>query len=297
MRIGLIYFAWRIVAILLLSIRLFKNKHESILTIICKTSLLLTLLVFTQPSLAQQTRTLTGTIQLDYGVAERDYVIDVTVRNHSFVVFFPFTILRPITSEVTQQLVIKAGRFSASYHIAGIIEDPVDYTIQINCEACKQIIPTQYYSEGGNSFSALDNKIFIDPVELPLNLSIPLITNASIKGRIALENNETANRNLSYTMTVLSSNNPSLVYQTIKGVTLPQGSNGINYSILGLNRNTNGASYQVKLQCENCFGLSAKPIIYSRNLLSIENHTGIDFNVTDMAIVPIGAITELLLSD
>ena len=273
----------------------YKTNDRSLSTLGGKLLLLSVLLIANiQASFAQeQFRSLNGELNLDAGVAQQDLNLRVTVRNHSFVVIPGFTIIRPITSQVSDTVVIAEGASSTSYSISQIIEDPVDYTIQIECLGCKDIIPTQYYAPSGNSFG-LPNSVYIDPADLPAVLNVELISRAQIAGEIELAGNMVSKRDLVFTVSAVNADNPAIVYQSINDLVLAQGESSVAYQLTGLSR-TVSPGYRVQLQCTNCFGRSAQKQTSSDVLTGGQNHQAINFLVTDIPLIPLAPILQLLL--
>lgn len=241
---------------------------------------------------SQTTRGVSGAITLDVTPSDKNRVIEVTVNNHSFVVIPPFTIIRPITSSQSTRVTLTAGESTINYFIDGIIDDPVDYTIELNCIGCSSDFPRQYYSPDGNKFG-LANSTYIDPDDLPVVLNLTAITRASITGEIYLNN--ISDRDLLFTVTVFSAQNPQQNFKTKSAITLPAGSLNTAYTISGLSRAIGSDQYGIRLQCTNCYGKSRQPQNFSKTLSADENHSDIDFSVTDIARIVITPILDLLL--
>ena len=245
---------------------------------------------------AQSTRSLSGTLTLDTGVASNDYPIDITVRNHSLVVVPPFfQIIRPITSRASARVMLPAGESQLSYQISNIITDPVDYSIEIRCDGCGDSIPTQYFAPGGNRFGLPDD-VFIDPEDLAQTLSLTAITRAKISGTIGLHAQQIAGRDLRFEISVVNSQIPQIVYQ-ITNIVLAPGTSHINYQLTGLPRETSGADYRVRLRCTNCFGRASALQSFMNTLSTSQNHTEIDFTVTGTNSVAVPAVIDLLLNE
>lgn len=197
-------------------------------------------------ALAQTTRSLSGTIELDVAPNQKNRVIEITVNNHSFVVLPSLAILRPITSSQARRVTLPAGQSSVDYFVDGIIDDPssndpVDYTIALRCIGCSSDFPLQYYSPTGNKFG-LANSTFIDPDDLPAVLGLTAITRATIRGQIDL--GQMADRDLIFTVTVLSAQNSQQVLATKRSITLPMGSSNTGYTITGLRRSIGSDQYR-----------------------------------------------------
>lgn len=254
-------------------------------------------LIFSSLSFAQTTRTLSGTIELDVAPNQKNREIEITVNNHSFVVLPSLTILRPITSSQARLVSLPAGQSSIDYFIDGIIDDPdnndpVDYTIAIRCIGCSNDLPLQYYSPTGNRFG-LANSTYIDPDDLPAVLDLTAITRATIRGDIKLD--QTAQRDLTFTVTILSALNPQQVFATKRSITLPAGSMTTSYSVTGLRRSIGADQYRAQLKCDNCFGASRRAQIFERDLSPNANHSDINFSVTDQEPINLAPVLKLLL--
>lgn len=243
-----------------------------------------------------QTRTLSGSLKLDTGMAAEDLRLEVTVNNHIIVVLPPFSITRPITSSESTEVTMLAGRDSIDYLVTNILPDPVDYTVQISCIDCSDSIPDQYYSMDGNTLG-LQSDVFIDPEDLPELLDISVISRARISGTIDL--GVVAERDLIFAVSVVSNALPERIYQSGETVTLPNGATSVDYQLTGLNREIGGDLFRVVLQCLNCSGSSGLAQLFPTALSPLQNHAGIDFEVTDDGPLDntIAPILDLLLND
>lgn len=242
---------------------------------------------------AQVTRDLVGQISLDIAPAVKDLIVDISVRNHSFIVIPPtFTILRPIQSIVSTRVLIAEGDSSALYSLSGIVQNPVDYTIQIKCSGCEDIIPTQYYSPQGNRFGLADST-YIDPEDLPAQLALLAITRATIAGKINLLS--TASKDLDFTVEVAADEFPDFIYATNSSLKMSKGDQTLNYQISGLARSSN--LLQVSLRCRNCLGTARRKRLFKTPLSSQSNHSNIDFTLADEGLAIISPLINLLLDN
>ena len=240
-----------------------------------------------------QTRSLSGSLSLDIGPSDIDRQIVITVRNHAFVVIPPtLAILRPVTSLESTTITLPKGSVNVDYLINNIINDPISYSISIECIACSNDLPTQYYSPSGNRFG-LSGSAYLDPDELPDELNLIGITRASISGGITLD--RTADRTLNFNLTVFSINKPDLSYRVLSPITLAPGMSTTDYSVTGLNRAIGSDQWGVRLQCINCFGASRRVQVYDRALSPNENHSSINFFVSDEPVPTLAPIMNLLL--
>jgi len=256
--------------------------------IIAFATLTITLLVASAPLSAQETRTLSGTIKLDAPRLDRDLVLEISVNNHSFVFAPIIGIIRPIQSMVTETVIIPLGENEANYSLQGIVENPVDYSIRISCIECGQIVPNQFYTEGGNKFG-LVNSAFIDPNDLPSELPIDVISRASISGSVNLQT--PSDKDLRFTLMVADSNTEAILASNDQ-LTIRATDNSANFSIDGISRSSLG--YTVSIRCTNCFGRARKPITFDQQLNPLLNHSNIDFILEDQGKFSLSSILELL---
>lgn len=241
-----------------------------------------------------QTRSLSGVISLDVGTSDIERTIIVSVRNHSITVVPPFfSIIRPVTSVETTTVVLPQGSSSVAYSVQNIISNPVDYSVALQCVNCTDNFPIQYYASSGNRFT-LGGPTFIDPADLPSTLNITAITRSTISGDIILD--QVADRALNFSIDIFSSQRPELSFQTLSSITLEQGQRSVSYIVNGLNRSIGLDLYGVRLQCTNCFARSRAPITFERLLSAEQNHSSINFEVTDEESAPIAPILNLLLA-
>lgn len=273
------------------------NQNQLVMSMIFMKKILLIIIflaatIATSISLAQSMRSLSGTITLDVGPSAIDRTLLVTVRNHSFVALPSGAILRPIISSRSTAVELPKQSSNINYSINDILTDAVDYSISIECTSCTNDFPLQFYAPDGNRLG-LTNSTYIDPDELPDELDITAITRASISGEITLD--RTAERDLGFRLTVVSSQNPAFIFQTSSPIRLSLGQRSTSYSVSGLNRAIGSDQYRLQLQCVNCMGASRQPQIFSSSLSPNENHSEINFMVTDEPFISIAPILNLLL--
>ena len=272
----------------------FKSKILNVL--VFQFALVLVGLLASQAVFSQiDTRSLNGVISLDVSEVDTDLQLNVAIRNHSFVVLsvFPFIAIRPVISQRSETIKIDKGAASASYRIDGIENDPVDYSIQISCLACGSYVPTQFYTSTGNRFS-LSGGAYIDPDDLGSTLDLNIITRGRIEGEIVLKGDKVSNRDIKLTLSVVSSVDNSIILKTIEGLTLATGKSRLAYSVSGLDRSL-ARGYQIKVDCENCFGKSARSIFSEIVLNSSVDHKAVDIVITDQPFVLSPLIMEILL--
>lgn len=260
-----------------------------------RTFLLLALAIISTGATAQ-TRDLSGLITLDTDVALKDYRLRITVNNHIIVVSPPsFTITRPITSKEFVDVTLPEGENTVSYLVNNIRLDPdEDYSLEIECLNCAELVPKQCYSPDGNKLCE-GFLIFIQPEDLPDRLDLVAVSNARISGKVDL--GEAAQRELEFTLSVVSNRSSSRIYQTGPNVTLSQGTAITTYEIIGLRRDIGADQFRVQLECNNCFGQSARAQLFPAALSPLENHSDINFRVTDQEAVPLAPVIDLLLAE
>lgn len=244
-------------------------------------------------SQAQSTRTLQGTLSLDVASNIKNRTIEISVRNHSFVVVPPaFTILRPITSAQSTLISMPMGISSVNYLIDTISPEAIDYSIQIKCLDCVADFRTQYYSPIGNQYG-LANAIYLDPDALPDQLDLNAITAVTISGQLQLL--EVSSRDLTFELSVYDFNQPQRVYQQ-QSIFLPAGASTVDYIVTGMTRTSDESSFGVRLKCTVCNGVSQQTLEYPARLSAGLNHQQINFTI-DGATPLIAPSIYLLLND
>ena len=235
-----------------------------------------------------------GAIQLDAIVSNTPHRIQITVRNHSFVVFsvLPLVIIRPILSSELTEVVIESSTQVVPFQIENVSTNAVDYSIEIRCLTCNGSMPVQYYSESGNRLG-LSNDVYLDPDRLDLPINIEAITRGIIGGTISIDS--AAERDLELSLFVLNSEDSNVVLAE-KSLTLDSGNSQIDYEISELNRGFANA-WLLRLQCTNCYRESGEPILFPEALTSNEDHQGIDFVFENLPFAPVTPIKYLILED
>jgi len=157
-------------------------------------------------------------------------------------------------------------------------------------------VPRQFYSPEGNKFG-FQNSVYIDPDDLPSTQDVNLISRAFVTGNIHLLNGP-AQRNLSFELSVTSSNNPDFTYHLNRDIVMLKGQSVIGYGVYGLRREIGANEYQVNLRCTNCGGQAANRVqMYASPLSPLANHQGIDFEVSQGLLTPTVPIWFWLLED
>lgn len=252
-------------------------------------SFLTLLALFSGNCLAQQARNLNVDLQLDQPY-DQALVIEVSVRNHSFIIVPPtFTILRPILSSVTQTVVIAQGELNAALSIEDISVDAIDYSIRFRCLSCASSVPTQYFTASGTRLG-LVNDAYIAPQALPSSINVSLQTLGFITGQVLLDNGALADSNVRTTIRLSDSGTGQLVSR--QPITILAGDTKAEYRFEGLRR-SGGVRYLLQLGCSNCRRVRQS---VDTALDSAMNHSGIDYVVQERRI-DISGIVTLLLSE
>jgi len=245
-----------------------------------------------QSVLAQDARSLSVDIILDVGVVDRPLDLEITVNNHSFVFIFPTTIIRPITSSHSTRVQLPAGETSITAFIDDIVLDQVDYTIEINCLACSDTLPQQYFRPEGNA-TGLINSAFLDPMDFPSQITTSLITRAQITGQIRLVADQLDEQDLLFEVNVINEGSTSVLKSA--QVTVAAGQNEVNYVIRGLNRNA--SQLEVLARCLDCDSIVPSAQTFSDLVSAQTDATGIDFEFDTQSQFLFNGIYFLLLSE
>jgi len=210
-------------------------------------------------------RSLTGIIKLDFGVASKDYSVTVQVRRHTIkfqqvcttLPFGPplctFRTTYPIEETFSDTSVIRAGTSSAGYRVSGISLFGLGYSIKYICSNCAGVIPQQFFTLSGNATS-FSSAVVLDSDELPSQLNFTLDSNAIVSGRISLAEGMLAEEDKSFSVSVLSSSSGNGLIAKKDNIILPRNTNGIAYTVTGIPRITGGSKYIVRVNCNNCAG-------------------------------------------
>jgi len=132
--------------------------------LLVKTTVCLLGFLATQTTFAQFSRTVSGTVTLDQGVAEQNYPVTVTVIEgfERFVSDFRggFRVVFEERDREQTTVVIQTGQRAAAYSVAGVSTVSLAYRVLIECEKCGVMIGTQYYTDSGTQFFADSNVTF-----------------------------------------------------------------------------------------------------------------------------------------
>ena len=245
--------------------------------------------------LAQETRSLLVNVGLDVGAVERDLSLQATVNNHSFVVIsvFPFVAIRPITSQNSVLFQLPKGETEAIVAIEDILLDAVDYTVEFSCLNCADTVPRQFYRPSENS-TALAGATFIDPEDLPLQISSNLITRAQISGQLSLLAEQTVDRELVFEVAVSDLTTGNVLQS--QRVTLMAGENSANYRFRGIIRNAL-VDLELSARCISCFGISPISQRFNQVLSTQADSQAVDFIFDAEAAFPLNGVLDLILSD
>ncbi len=268
----------------------FELNRWVFLTVMCVFALLST------QALHAQTRSLDGAINLD-APADQSLQIEISVRNHAFVVTPVFGIIRPIISVRSVVVVVQPGQTDAQFSIDGISVDAVDYTIQYKCLGCSGVLRTQYYSPDGTRFG-LANSVYIDPDDLVSPLNTELQTLGQVSGTVNVLSNsvnssaeQDAPRSVRASVVLLNANTQQLIDS--QELVLGGGSAVVAYQFSELRR-TAASEYFVELRCGQCEVRSQR---FSTRLTASRNHQNINFNSAIRPLVSLPFLYLLLHDD
>ena len=224
---------------------------------------------------AQQTRSLTVDLSLDVGIVERTLPLQVRVTNHTLVVIsiFPFIALRPITSERSVQLELPSGAGQITALIDGISTDTVSHRVEITCLGCADTVPTQFYRAEGNTTS-MPASVFINPQDLPTQVTSRLITLAQISGRLSLLPSQVNEEELEFEIAAVDSVTGSIIGSQL--VLLPAGENFVDYQLRGLSRQINNL-LEIRARCISCAGIFPLFQSFPQTLSTQSDSQSIDF--------------------
>jgi len=245
--------------------------------------------------MAQESRSLLINVGLDVGVVERDLSIQATVNNHSFVVItvFPFVAIQPISSQSSVLFQLPKGETEAIVFIEDILADPVDYSVEFNCLNCVDTVPRQFYRPDGNS-TTLAGATFIDPEDLPLQISSDLITRAQISGQLSLLAEQTIDRELVFEVAVSDFSTGNVLQS--QRVRLMAGENSVNYIFRGITRNA-FVDLELSARCVTCIGISPISQRFNQVLSTQSDSQDIDFIFDAEAGFLLNGVLDLILSD
>ncbi|MFT6046290.1 MAG: hypothetical protein ACI9WC_001995 [Arenicella sp.] len=225
-----------------------------------------------------------GRVTLDSGVADKNYSVKVLVRRHTIdsvqsCQTFPFfscttRFTYPVSQTYATTVVMRAGTNSVGYRVNRGFLNGIKVSIKVECADCSTVIPSQYYTPQGSSLT-LSNSALIDGNAVPARIDIALLATRSIKGRISLLEGEPLDKDLEFSVLVLSAYNDAFVASQ-SNLNLRAGATDIDYEVLGLPSETSISSYRVLLRCDNC-SPAGQPTDYGADLAANSNHNNIDF--------------------
>ncbi len=277
-------------------VKLAINQLKTVLRCACLAAVLLSL-----SANAQQTRSLDGAITLDVGQIDRDLTLALTVNNHNFVVLPTFAFIRPITSSRTVTVDFLAGADQMEFTIDGIIENPVDYSIEIQCLGCSDSVPRQYFTQGGNLLG-LVGAAFIDPDDLASSIDISLISRSQISGVIQLqtpqEAPQVADRDLSFVVDAVVPNAGGQAQQLLlsQTVMLSAGESQAAFILRGISRSTQ-PGVSLVARCQSCLGVLPRQIQSEQLFSALVDHTGVEFIFDSNATPTITGAIDLILEN
>jgi len=242
---------------------------------------------------AQETRSLSVALNFDTPY-DRPLQLEVSVRNHSFVVVPPsFTIIRPIVSSVTQSISLAAGQSSAAITFTRVLTEAIDYSIRVRCVNCPAALPTQYsltpVSETGiaSTTRVLGNSAYIDPEDLAQNLSVALETFGVISGQIQRHDDESSAKRIVVSVVVSNAEFDNELSQ--QRVEIKPNMASFDYRVEGLDRRF-ADNYHLQARCVQC---EPKVISWPNDLDASLNYQGINFEV-NQGVMSINGVLYIL---
>ena len=234
------------------------------------------------------TRSVSGTVSLDRGVADQNYSVNVEVNEHTIVVLpIPFGIIYPVVGTNSTTVTIAKGRYSTAFRVNGVPTVGIKFAIRVRCDQCGPVIQTQYVG-AEQMFTGFTPAVLFNSDQLPTQINIGLLTNNTLEGSIILPPGQTAPRTLNFQVMLLGSTN---VLHSTHTAMLP-GQASTNYKIQDISRFGEG-SVQVVAVCSNCAGVYRARQVYPALVNTASNQDGIDFYFQE-ARLNTGAIMLLL---
>lgn len=247
------------------------------------------------PTLPSFSRTVSGIISLDKGIAKENYSVEIILTKRSFrfrgAPFF--TISYPIERTYRTTVTIAKGRSSASYRVRNVSTIGFNkFAIELNCNACGSVVANQYFTPSGNQYR-FSNSVILDLEEVPNRLNLTLNTGFSVFGTISLKDGEPAPRDLKLLIIASPTNDRSVLLQSAE-IIIPSGETSFNYQLGGINPEI-GGQLEIGLVCENCDGI-APEFTPLRRLLPLKQDN-FDVNFILKKNINISSIINLLLND
>lgn len=251
--------------------------------LLVKTTVCLLAFLATQTTFAQFSRTISGAVTLDQGVAEQNYPVTVTVIEgfERFVSDFRggFRVVFEERDREQTTVVIPAGQRTAAYRVPGVSTFSLSYRVLIECGRCGVMTGTQYYTDSGTQFFANSNATFSNS-ELPPFIDVVIQTGFSVEGSISLADDALAPRDLSFQVigeTIESNGSREFRSETIK---LLQGTSSAIYKIRGLRPDLRG-SFRLQLNCANCQDLYPDKVRLNSGFPLGQNIVGANFSLRE----------------
>ena len=248
----------------------------------------------TLPTFPTFTRSISGTVSLDQGVAIKDYSVRVEVRRYRLEFStYPYLSSRYVTDDLyTRTVIIRRGSASVAYAVGGISTIGFqNYGIKFVCDDCGPVISEQYLSPAGNQFS-FNRTVVYGGDEFPTRQNFTLSTGNSIKGTIRLPDGIVAPRDLEFQIIGTFTANPNVTFRS-GSIVIANGGSSFNYEIGGFNPDLGGGA-TLALICSNCQKFSNARYSHPRVLAFGRNHTGVDFQLFDGSKAIMAAISLLL---
>ena len=239
-------------------------------------------------------------------MAERNYPITVEVRKHSlefretciFIITgsricFPVSVY-PIEQTRSKTVMLGQASNTASFGVSGVERFGIKYSVKLTCGGCSELVPEQYYTPSGNTFSS-GNSSLLDSEEIPSRINVELITRTTVTGSIKLPRAKLASKNLQFLVTAYEIPNETYRLTSPLAVELAKGTNQVDYRLSNLPSGSFTEQMQIVLECTNCPG--SRPQIYEQALGRGVSHTGIDFTFNPSAAGIMVPVLGLLFDD
>ena len=251
------------------------------------------LVIYSVQGAAQEDRSLIINLGLDVPSIDRDLDLEITVSNHSFVVvsIFPFVSIRPITSQQRVFTRLTAGQSEVLTTVQQILLDTVSYVVEINCLGCTDTVPRQFYRTEGNTTASV-NSTFINPEDLPEQITTRLITRAQISGQLSLLPDQISERNLVFEVSATDVVTGTIVGSQI--FNLGAGESSVNYFLRGITRRPTD-EIEVVVRCRQCIGVLPNIQTFDQTFSTQEDVFAVDFVFDAQAGFLINGVLDLIL--
>ncbi len=246
--------------------------------------------LFSSPLWSQSdVRTVGGFLTLDT-VIEQPLAIEVSIRNHGFIVVPPsFTVSRPILSAQSIVLNLEQGQQTISFSVPNVSTNAVDYSIRMRCLGCENTLPEQYFTTNGPR-RGLGGGAYLAPEALSEQMRLFVETLGVVSG--VIESTEGSfSRSSKLTVSVLDAQSGLEI--SSQRVALIQGAQSASFSIRALERKQS-SGYLLTVACVQCTKREQSLV---RVLDPLVDHNELAFSVRLRRFVGLTAIERLLLDE